>query len=101
MRIRIRRLFDPCVRDPDRPDPDRHALNASQSDKMMRIQPDPDKGIPGNCRCKWFYDRETIIKIKLKKLAGLPVYYIKSNEPSHAPKFEWPEMSTNFDFKFV
>jgi hypothetical protein len=37
-----------------------------------------------------------ILSLKLlKKLAGPQVHYTGSIEPSHAPKFEWPDTADN------
>ncbi len=36
----------------------------------------------------WSWDYHLNLK---KKLAGLPIYYTRSNEPSHAPEFEWSD----------
>ncbi len=32
-----------------------------------------------------------ILLLKFQKTCRPPVYYTGSNEPSHAPKFEWPD----------
>ncbi len=41
-------------------------------------------------RSKWFYILVVRLLIKIKKkLAGPPVYYSRSTEPSLAPQFKW------------